>query len=86
MKQVKATITGLTKGVSKKGSPYMMIYVTKPFSETQTANGALGLEAKSYFVPEELRERIPNSAVGKSVTLFTVFAGNQDNLADITVS
>ena len=83
MTKTKVKVVGITRGVSKKGSAYIMLHVNKPMTEKQIENGSVGTMATSYFVEDGLVPKVTNDMVGKDIVISTLYAGNRDNLCDI---
>lgn len=80
---VKAKLVGYEEFTSKKGALCVMISVLRPLDRRSSHTVCEGQKAITYFVPENLRNKVSKEDVGKDINIYTAFYGNSDNLVDI---
>lgn len=80
---VKVKLVGYEEFKSKKGNLCVSISVLRPLERRDSHTVCEGQKAVSYFVPDNLRNKVNAQDVGKELNIYTAFYGNNDNLIDI---
>lgn len=80
---VKVKLVGYEEFTSKKGNVCVSISVLRPLEKRSSHTVCTGEKAVSYFVPDNLRNKVSVQDVGKELSIYTAFYGNSDNLIDI---
>lgn len=83
MKKELVKLVGLEVFTSKKGALCMTIHVLAPLNKRETHTVCTGNKAVSFFVSDDLKEKISADDVGKEITICTLFFGGKNNLLDI---